>query len=155
MKLNLKRAREASNSGGDFSLITEGRYDLVADAVKQTTARTGTEMMEVTFTVLGPSFQKRKIWRNFPLTEAAFIYISNFLEACGLTELAEAEEASLEEIMTGIQGSKVSGYIETKTNPNTQKEKNEVNNFTAYTGSTEGAAPNSGVNSGKKKLFSN
>jgi|AntRauTorcE11898_2_1112593.scaffolds.fasta_scaffold00982_18 hypothetical protein len=154
MKLNFNKARE--NSGGDFSVIPENRYDLVIDSAKSTESRVKkTPMLELKMTILGPSFENRKVWKSFALTPPAMIYLINFLKACGLEELAERDEVEVGDIINEVPGSKVGGFISITTNPNSGKERNEVENFTEYTGSTEGAAPATATNTGKKKLFNN
>ncbi len=155
MKLNLKNIQQ--NSGdGEYTPIAEGRYDLEIESGQEKTARSGNQMLEFTLKVIGPDFANRKVWANISLLESAQIYLIRLLEAAGKEEIIE-NDVSTEDIIKALVGQKVSGYIKQRTNPNSGKTTNSVENFAA----PMGVGPSSGDSSGasassestKSKLF--
>lgn len=153
MKLNLKSIKE--NSGdGEYSPISEGRYDLEIESGQEKTARSGNQMLEFTLKVIGPDFANRKVWANISLLESAQIYLIRLLEAAGKEEVIQ-EDVSSEDVIKALVGQKVSGYIKQRTNPNSGKTTNSVENFAEPMGVGSSATDNSGSSgeSTKSKLF--
>lgn len=157
LKLNLKKVKETAGDG-TYAPITEGRYDLVVDQVQKGESQNGNAKLDVTFTVLGPSFANRKVWATFSLVEKAQIYLVRFIEALGLDDLI-AEEADVDTIARTMVGKKVNALIEPEVTNNGNPRSN-VSNYIEYSGdeagpNDQGKAPAPEASSGsKQKLFS-
>ena len=154
MNLNLKSIKE--NSGdGEFSPISEGRYDLEIESGQEKTARSGNQMLEFTLKVIGPDFANRKVWANISLLETAQIYLIRLLEAAGKEDVIK-EDVSTEDVIKALVGEKVSGYIKIRNNPTSGKATNQVENFSSPMGVGSPSAAESGGSNGestKSKLF--
>lgn len=157
MALNLKKAKETSNSDKEFKPLAEGRYPFVVEAGETGEFSTGTPKIEFTFRCEADDYKNRKVWHSFALTESAQIYLIRFLEALGLEELTEKDSVSESQIIKAAIGRKVTAYVEIVTG-NNDKQYNNLKNFTAVEGENAPAAPKPASPIGsadpKKKLFS-
>lgn len=119
---------QGNNSNDSFDMIPKGRYPVVIDAVEKKQAKTGTEYYEVQFTVIGEKYAKRKVWRNFFITEKAAWAIEELLNAVDSTIVTENDELT-DSLFKSIIGNEVTGYIDSETNSDSGKEFQTIGKF--------------------------
>lgn len=110
MAFKLNKSSSSKSDKKDFPLLPDGEYPLEIEKTRGYKAKTGTKMMEVTFNVMQGEFKNRKIWRHFPLTEKAMVFVGNLLEATG-SDLVDKGEFEAKELLADLKGSKVMGYV--------------------------------------------
>jgi hypothetical protein len=107
-KYNLKEAKEQPSQ---FSVITEGRYDLEVVDAELGTSKSGNEKINVQFKIIdGSEFAGRRVWDNLTFTSTALWKVIQFLTAAK-SPLIEKTSVDPAEVAMEIIGAKVSGYI--------------------------------------------
>ena len=82
-QVNLSQVEETS---GDFSPIPPGEYTLEATGYKEKLSSNNNQMLELEFTIVGPSFGGRKIWDNFVKGQpVAYGRLKSWIVATGLS----------------------------------------------------------------------
>lgn len=157
MELNLKKAKEEKNQGGDFQPIPQNRYDFVIEAAREKVSKSsGNPMIEVTLRIDdGQDFSNRKLWDNFSLSEKAQIYLVKFLQAAGVDDLLQEEKVTTDEVCREVVGKKVSGFVKITTGGD--KPRNEISDYTPAQGVSKKGTPAAGTaksGGNKSKLFS-
>lgn len=127
--MNLK-AIGASNTGGDFDALPEGRYQIEVEEAKLGKSREKqTPCIDVTFRVISGQYENRKLWNSFYLTEKSYFMLYNFLKAAG-SALIDEEDVSEEVIANAMVGMRVSAWTQPGKTPSGNP-KNDLSKWSA------------------------
>lgn len=90
-----------------FELLPDGIYDYeIKDCVVQKTEKLPpTDYLDLTFTILGPSYAKRLMWDKVYSTQASIWRLYKFLDSCGSPSLYSESGSFQGHLVIGKRGS--------------------------------------------------
>lgn len=79
----------------EYGMVPEGDYEVKVTNTEMRTAKSGTEYLNVEFTIEGPTQKNRKVWDNhFIYSDKAYprVKFKQLVNACGLNSIKTTEE---------------------------------------------------------------